>query len=186
MRIIVLLLISVLSACMGLKVEVDEQLTFDPLGYKTYAWTNKPMVDTTGRQEVILRGDGILRAQVDALLQERGYQQVNREDADFLVDYRFSQTMKADQGGIISPTDELAGAWDLGDDVNNTQLHNHNVNAYILHSNLKLIMTDSEGQTLWRARATKLVDNESPSDEELGKTLSKILGKMLSDFPKQD
>ena len=185
MRIIVLLLISVLSACMGLKVEVDEQLTFDPLVYRTYAWTNKPMVDTTGRQEVILRGDGILRDQVDALLQERGYQQVNREDADFLVDYRFSQTMKADQGGIISPTDELAGAWDLGDDVNNTQLHNHNVNAYILHSNLKLIMTDSEGQTIWRARATKLVDNESPGDEELGKILSKIVGKMLGDFPKQ-
>ena len=127
MRILVLLLVSVLSACMGLKVEVDEQLTFDPLAYKTYAWTNKPMVDTTGRQEVILRGDGILRAHVDQVLKERGYQQVNREDADFLVDYRFSQTMKADQGGIISPTDELAGAWDLGDDVNNSQLHNHNV-----------------------------------------------------------
>lgn len=186
MRILVLLSIFALSACMGLKVEVDEQLTFDPLVYKTYAWTNKPMVDTTGRQEMVLRGDGILRAQVDALLRERGYQQVNRAGADFLVDYRFSQTMKVDRGGIISPTDELAGAWDLGDDVNNTQLHNHSVNAYILHSNLKLIMTDSEGQTLWRASATKLVDNESPSNKELGKTLSKILGKMLGDFPRQD
>ena len=171
---------------MGLKVEVDEQLTFDPIAYKTYAWTNKPMVDTTGRQEVILRGDSILRVQVNALLQARGYREVSREDADFLVDYQFSQTMKADQGGIISPTDELAATWDLGNDVNNTQLHNHSVNPYILHSNLKLIMTDGEDQMLWRASATKLVDNESPTNEELEKILSSILSKMLSHFPRRD
>lgn len=183
MRFLVLLTIIFLSSCMGTTIEVDDSLRFEPTGHGRYAWTNDPMVDTTGRQELIFRGDAILRDLVNTILQQRGYQMVPREQASFLVDYRYIRTMKADQGGVISPTDEMAASWDLGGDVNNTELHNHSVNAYVMHSELKLVLTDLEDNALWRARSSRLVDNESPSDDALRKTLGKITRKMFRGFP---
>lgn len=185
-RLIMLFSLCLLSACMGTKIEVDNKLHFDQQRYQSYAWTNEPMEDPSGRQDVMYRGDGILRKLVNEQLQERGYQSVARDAADFLVDYRFIRTMQTDKGGIISPTDEAAAAWDIGADVNNTQLHNHSVNAYVMHSQMKVVLTDPKGDALWRARASKLMDNESPSDDALHHTLSKITRKMFSGFPEAE
>ena len=185
LKFFVLLAVCLLASCMNLKVEVADYSRFDTKIYSHYAWTNEPMVDASGRQELNARVDAILRVEVNRQLQDRGYQLVARDKADFLVDYRFIQTMDADQGGIVSPTDEAAAAWDIGADVNKTSLHNHSINAYILRTQFELLFTDPKGEALWQASASKLVDNESPDDSELYNMLTKITGKMFSGFPRQ-
>ncbi len=186
LRLLILLPLVLLSACTGMKVEVAEKSLFDASQHQFYAWENTPMVNNSGREEVIFKVDAILRVQVNEQLQRRGYQMAGREQADFLVAYQYLVSLEADQGGIISPTDEAAAARDLGDDVNNTRIYNHPVNPYIQRAKLALELTDPAGKKLWRAVGQQLVEDESPSDNALRQSLTRITGKMFRGFPDRD
>ncbi|WP_159931227.1 hypothetical protein [Oceanicoccus sp. KOV_DT_Chl] len=47
------------------------------------------------------------------MLAQKGFNRTARQDADFIVEYRVARKVKADQGGMISPTNEADAAWNV-------------------------------------------------------------------------
>jgi hypothetical protein len=182
--LLALSLFTTLSACTtGLQVDVASNNNFNPNQHSHYAWLAPAMMDETVREETIFSVDHLLRKQVNQQLQNKGYQWVDKANADFLVDYHYRQTIEADQGGIISPTNELAAAWEAPSDINETALYNHPVPAYLQTMHLEILLIAPNGELLWHARAQKILDTDMPDEHTLRPLIAEAVDEMLAQLP---
>ena len=183
MRIQLLLLMVLLSGCVNVKINEGDATAFRQGNYQTYAWDSGPMQEST-RDDRMYNLDRYLRRAVNKDLEERGYKQVEREQAGFLVNYRYYEAIVDDQGGIISPRDELAGAWDVGGDVNNTNLHNHYIPPSLKHAHLELMFIDRESNSpLWQATARKIIEDENADLSKFKKGAQHLADRLLKAIP---
>ncbi len=178
-----------LSACTGLKIGTADENHFDASKYHSYAWETAPMQqDNTPRTSVFEKIDKYFRQAINSDLASKGYKEVAKDQADFIVDYSFGQTITEDEGDIISPRNELEGAFDTNT-VNtgtNTSLYAHQVPAYIQKATLELSLEDaSKKELLWRSWASKIIQNEFPSDAAMSQLMNQISRKMLRSLPAQ-
>ena len=178
-----------LTACISTDIEVAPKSQFKPSVHKTFAWKAEPIAapEHIGRGQSYYDIDHYMRKYLTQALIKKGYESVPKAQADFLVEYRFTQQVKLDQGGIISPVDEMNAAWDLNNDLGNTSLHNHYVPAQINEALLEINLSASQsGAVLWQVIASKIIENESLYEEAINSALKKTVPKMVADLPKSD
>lgn len=174
-----------LTACIGTKIEVAPYSQFDPASYASFAWAEEAIEDT-GRNGAYYNLDSSLRRQINKQLEKKGYRLVDKEDASFLVGYRFFQTVSPDQGGMISPRDESRSAWDTGSDVNGTSIHNHYVPVAIRHANLEVDFDDAKsGKEIWKVSAIKVVENDMENEAAVKKSIRSLVPKLLVSVPER-
>lgn len=179
---LVVLLLSLLTACIGTKVKVKTN-EFNATAYQTYAWAAEPIKKDI-RKDPYFYLDQYLRRSVDRTLSHKGYQLVARAEADFVVEYRYLQSSTPDQGGIISPLDEQNTAWDMGRDVNETALYHHYVPAEILRSNLMILLDDTKtGKTVWQGVASKIIEGDVNDKSVIKHAMELIIPKLLASVP---
>lgn len=177
------LFIVVLTACVGIKVDVGDASAFRQAAYQSYAWESAP-IKSDGRDDKLFYLDRYLRRAVDRDLQQLGYQLVSKEQAGFLVTYRYFETVSNDQGGPISPSDEMAANYDFGSDVNNTNIHNHYIPVAIKRGHLELLFIDrAKNKPVWHAVAEKIIEDDSPDKSSFRKRSSKLADKLLKEIP---
>jgi hypothetical protein len=175
--------LALLTACISTKVKVDESLQFDSVSNKSFAWADEPM-KPTGRNSGFYDLDNSLRKTVTRTLTKKGYQQVAKADADFLVDYRFFQEVSLDQGGIISPTDEAAAVNNPSLDMSNNEVYNHYIPDQIKMANMRIILLDSgTNDALWRVDASKVVESQMNDSSAIREAVQKIIPGLLADLP---
>ena len=183
MKINLLVLVFFLTACVNVNVEQGDATAFRQHSYQTYAWDSAAMQPNI-RDQRMYNLDHYLRRAVTNDLEARGYRLVAKAKAGFLVNYRYYEAVVKDQGGIISPSNELAGAWDLGGDVNNTNIHNHYIPPSLKHAHLELIFIDNgSDQPVWSATATKIIEDENADLSDFKKAAKKLADRLLKTIP---
>ncbi|ARN74915.1 DUF4136 domain-containing protein [Oceanicoccus sagamiensis] len=172
-----------LTACIGSKVVVKPDSTFDAANYQRFAWMHEAITND-GRNSAYYNLDRSIRKGISAELVKKGYQQVAKEQAEFLLDYSFFQSVSPDRGGIISPRDESNAAWDNGSDINGTSLHNHYIPAEIQRGNLSLSISDAkQGHEVWQVTMTKVIENQMEDEAAVKKSVRGLIPKLLRELP---
>ncbi len=147
-----------LAACSGIETQSVAQPGFSLADYRQYAWATPPLRDS--RDAELLLIDRSVRAAVDAQLQRLGCQQVERNAAAALVDYRLASKMNISYPGSNSPRDDAAQLWNLDRSATNTAVYNHPTLPYIERVELLLsIQAQRSGVIVWQGNALKNVDD---------------------------
>lgn len=184
MRSILLSLLAcvVLAACSGVEVIPDDTATFEATGYTRYAWRSDPLPQKAYSKDRLYQADPAIRAAVDSRLEALGYRRVNRDQAQFLVDYLAASGLNEGQlargASNISPIPTA---------MINRQVGQAEVdNAYALGGvketgNIALVFLNSANQDLlWKVMVTALVQNANQVDVD---ALKRAMRKGLSSLP---
>lgn len=187
-RVVLLPLILVvvsLTACISGKVIIALDPAIDPTLQHTFAW-EEDAIEPSVRGDGLYNIDHYLRREVNRGLLARGYRQVPRAQADFLVAYRLSQRVDVDQGGIISPTDEARSVWDASVDPANSVRHQNYIPAQIRHGNLELTLyAAGDNRILWRATLSKVIETGAEDSAGVRKLMEQQVPRMLRGFPER-
>ena len=177
-----------LAACISTDIELDANNQFNPAIQSGFAWKTKPIAkpEHIGRGESYYLFDRYMRRYVNKELTAKGYKLSDKAQTDFLVEYHFVRKVRVDQGGIISPSDELNAAWDVNADLGNTALHNHYVPAQIREAMLEIKLSSAQGNKfLWQVTASKIVEEANVDEEMIRNVLRKLVPEMLVTLPKK-
>jgi hypothetical protein len=167
---LLLLLSALLAACGGIQSEPDDTAGFVATGYSRYAWRSDPMSEPTSyRDDKPYVLDQALRAAVDARLAELGYQRVEKDQAQFLVDY--IAAVGVVDGRLSSNASNVTP---LPSGTINRQINQAEVdNAYALGSgaretgNVALVFVERGNlQPLWKVMVSSLIENVNEVDRD--------------------
>lgn len=170
-----------LVACSSIEIRSTAIDEFAAGNYQYYRWRTLPLKNTANSSDTIYLMDPIMRKQVNAELQSRGYV-MDEERAQFSVDYLFGPGMrmgeKSQQASNIGTYPSVTP---------NRQADGASVdNAIALGgvketSNIALQFNDVKtNEEIWRVIMTKFVENANSIDadrftDNLGKAISKAL-----------
>ena len=174
-----------LSACVGIKTEVDDISQLAEANYQRYGWATKAMSAQGGRSQFAVDVDNAIRAAVDAKLAAKGYQKVANEQAQFLVSYRFSRKVSVDEGDRMATPKALQGAFDVGAGMGDPGMSHGFVPESISENILRFSARDAESKKeLWHATASKVVENNEKNPEKIRRATDKVADKLFSVFPR--
>ena len=172
-----------LIGCSAAKITVETDRGIDGPHYKFYRWSESVAISGDGQFGNIAVVDKILRREVDKLMAKKGF--VARSDgAQLILDYRLTEQIAIDQGGVISPTDEARRAWDTRDNPASTAIHDHQVPQQLRSAVVILMASDAKTQqVLWQGRGVKLMEKEYPSDGERKALIRDLVSQLMKAFP---
>lgn len=186
MRILNLLLLSLaLVACSGVDIQSAGIEQFTAGNYRYYKWRTEPLPVTTRSANPMYVIDPVMRREVDANLQDKGYE-LNPERAQFTVDYLYVAGMlqgeRSDWASNISPTPSITP---------NRQVDQASVdNAIALGgvketNNIVLLFKDrASNRDVWEATLTKIVEDTNNVDtSRIDDNLEKFLKRAMQPLP---
>jgi len=161
----VLSLGALLAACSGVESRPDATDTFAAANYQYYTWLTKPLVNSANSQDAVYAIDPLVRRAIDRELRNKGYQ-LNPEQAQFSVDYRYAQgTRVGEVSGGASNLSTYPGV------VPNRNMDGASIdNAYALAgvkvtNNIGIQINDiASNKEVWRVLITKIVENVNSFD----------------------
>jgi hypothetical protein len=162
-----LLAAGLLAACSGVETIPDDTSAFTAKGFSRYAWRSEPLSQERSRDR-LAQVDPIIRSSVDERLAELGYALVEREQADFLVEYIAAASINA---GRLPTTASNVTPYPSAQI--NRQADGATVdNAYALGGmkemgNLLLVFVEPTAtQLLWRVRISKVIEDANRVNEK--------------------
>lgn len=123
---------TLLAACTGNELRVDEEAAFAPTAADRVAWLKAPLQAREGMQDQSpLETDRMMRGMITKAMQRRGLAvQAKGAPADWLIDYRLIERTINDEGGPLSPQAEAERAFETpGQDPQGLKPHNAAVPA---------------------------------------------------------
>jgi hypothetical protein len=176
------LLLCLLAACSGVEIIPDDTAGFAASGFTRYAWRSEPLRQDGYSKDRIYQADPAIRTAVDQRLAELGYERVNRERAQFLVDYvaaaGFNDGQLARSGTNIQPVPTAM----INRQVNQAEVDN----AYALGGvkemgNIALVfLASSDQHLLWKVTVSSIIQDSNRVD---GDALQKVMRRSLSTLP---
>jgi len=171
-----------LSACSGVETVPADTAAFSASGFTRYAWRSEALSQEGYHKDKLYQADPIIRDALSTRLTELGYQQVPREDAQFLVDYMAVEGMK---DGVLARGASNVTPYPMGNI--NRQIDGASVdNAYALGGaketgNLMIVFLDAESaDLLWRVGISALIQNANSVDTD---ALRQVVRKGLTVLP---
>ncbi|WOJ98218.1 DUF4136 domain-containing protein [Congregibacter brevis] len=169
---VVLVLLGV-SACSGTQINPSETETFAATGYTHYAWRSESPKNTPNSKDMLAQKSPSIRAGVEAEMLELGYRQVNKADAEFLIEYVAAPGFNDGQLLRGGSNDTLYGS-----SVNRQIDGASEDNAYALSGpvktgEMKLLFIDAQSSSiLWRVDMSIVVEDANRIDhDEVRKTV---------------
>jgi hypothetical protein len=86
-RLLAALAVATVSACSGVDVTPDAIETFAATDYTRYAWRSEPPSQTGSGKDKLSLKSPVIRAAFEEKMSELGYRRVDKDDAEFLVEY---------------------------------------------------------------------------------------------------
>ena len=178
------LLALLLAACSGIEIQPDKIDQFAAGHYQYYKWRSEPMTNSANSSDPIYSIDPVLRRQVNAGLQSKGYI-LDQERAQFSVDYIFATGMRQGEKS------EQASNLTLHPSVMpNRQIDGASVdNAIALGGvketrNIALQFNDvTSNEEVWQVIMTRFVEDVNKAGSRVDENLSKAINKALKPLP---
>ena len=178
------LLALLLTACSGIEIQPDKIDQFAAGNYQYYKWRSEPMTNSANSSDPIYSIDPVLRRQVNAGLQSKGYI-LDQERAQFSVDYIFATGMRQGEKS------EQASNLTLHPSVMpNRQIDGASVdNAIALGGvketrNIALQFNDvTSNEEVWQVIMTRFVEDVNKAGSRVDENLSKAINKALKPLP---
>jgi hypothetical protein len=185
-RVAVILLALAMAACSGIETHPDEVDTFAAGDYRYYKWRSEPLQNTGNSADAVYLIDPILRREVDAALQDKGYR-LDAARAQFSVDYLYATGLR-----LGETSQEATNLTPYPTALPNRQVDQATVdNAYALGgvketSNIALQFNDVERrEAVWHVVITKIVENANRVDRDaLNRDLKKAVSQALRPLPR--
>jgi hypothetical protein len=185
-RVAVILLALAMAACSGIETHPDEVDTFAAGDYRYYKWRSEPLQNTGNSADPVYLIDPILRREVDAALQDKGYR-LDAARAQFSVDYLYATGLR-----LGETSQEATNLTPYPTALPNRQVDQATVdNAYALGgvketSNIALQFNDVERrEAVWHVVITKIVENANRVDRDaLNRDLKKAVSQALRPLPR--
>ena len=162
-----LVAVSLLTGCGGVETIPADTSAFVAKGFSRYAWRSEPLTQGRSRDR-FTEADPIIRSSVDARLAELGYAQVEKNEAEFLVEYIAGASINA---GRIPTTASNVTPYPTAQI--NRQADGASVdNAYALGGmkemgNLLLVFVEPAAtELLWRVRISKVIEDANRVNEK--------------------
>ena len=182
----VVLLALAVAACSGIETNPGDVDAFAAADYRYYKWRSEPLQNSGNSADPIYLIDPVLRREVDAALQDKGYR-LDPERAQFSVDYLYAAGLR-----IGETSQEATNLTPYPTALPNRQVDQATVdNAYALGgvketSNIALQFND-EGrrEEVWHVVITKIVENANRIDRDaLNRDLKKAVAQALRPLPR--
>lgn len=179
------LLLMALVACSSVHIDQSPMDQFAAGNYRYYKWRTPPLPKATRSYDAVYALDPIVRREVDAHLQGKGYV-LDEQRAQFTVDYMFVSGMvqgaRSDLADNISPIPSVTP---------NRQVNQASVDNAIALSgvretdNLVLQFNDRKSNwEVWAVTMTSIVENTNSNDTtRLDDDLTKYLARALQPLP---
>jgi hypothetical protein len=173
-----------LAACSSIEIQPDEIDKFAAGSYRYYKWRSEPMINTANSSDPIYSIDPVLRRQVNAGLQGKGYI-LDDERAQFSVDYIFAAGMrqgeKSEQASNLTPYPSVTP---------NRQVDGASVdNAIALGGvketrNIALQFNDvASNEEVWQVIMTRIVEDVNKAGSQVDTNLGKAINQALKPLP---
>jgi hypothetical protein len=174
-----------LLACSAVEVHHAPIEPFAASGYRYYSWRTNPLPAKSNSSDPLYTLDPIMRREVDALLQAKGYVQ-DAARAQFTVDYQY---MTGYRQGARSQLAENISPW--ASITPNRQVNQASVDNAIALSgvqstnNLILQFNDkATNREVWQATMTRIVENANDVNASgLDQNLPSSLQRALEPLP---
>lgn len=180
-----ILLLALVACSNGVQIQQDAVDQFAAGNYRYYKWRTEPLPQTTRYSAALYAMDPVIRRDVDADLQARGYV-LDEERAQFTVDYQYVSGMlqgeRSALGGNISAIPTVTP---------NRQVNQASVDNAIALSGVKetdnivLQFNDRDSnRQVWQASMTIIVENTNDHDtSRLADNLKGFLERTLQPLP---
>lgn len=165
-----------LTACSGIKILEADKPSSSLAQMSQYAWAAEPVTSDS----LMARFDQLVKQAVDAELSARGYRRVAPDQAEFLVDYRFSEmetqtataTMDGSYDGWVR---DQAGSRFVGWS-NDPGMREYPMGVL----NLAFLSPDKK-QGLWEIYAGKMLD-EKRDVANMEANVQRVVKKLFANF----
>lgn len=189
MRIITLLAYVILSlnlvACSGVDIQSTEVDQFAAGNYRYYKWRTDPLPNNTGSSDPLYALDPIMRREVDADLQSKGYV-LDPQRAEFTVDYLFMtgvrQGEQSELASNISPYPSVTP----NRRVDQASVDNAIALGGVKETNNILVQFNdrSSNKAVWHVTMTKIAENINKiNTSNLDKNLKGFVQRALKPLP---
>ncbi|MCB1688817.1 MAG: DUF4136 domain-containing protein [Halioglobus sp.] len=175
----------VLVACSGVEIQQSGIDKFRAGDYRYYTWRTEPLPSSTRSSDPVYTIDPVIRREVDADLQRKGYV-LDKSRAQFTVDYLYvsgmQQGARSELASNITPYPRVTP---------NRQVSQATVdNAIALGgvketNNIILQFNDlASNQEVWQATLTKVVEDANNIDaSRIDQNLQDYLARALKNLP---
>ncbi|MFC6755101.1 DUF4136 domain-containing protein [Halorubrum tibetense] len=170
---------ALLVGCSGIKVMETQSASKSLLTAKTYAWQSQPVTSSA----LMKRFDASVRQAVDEQLQQRGYQLVDNVQADFLVDYRFTEI----QASTASVGDEVDyGGWQRDNDGMNFVGWSADpaMSEYPVGVLNLALLNPKDNAELWEVYGSKMLD-ETRNIDHIEANVKRVVKRLFAGFKRK-
>ena len=183
LRSLVLFCLSVLMvACTNSRFSHDDPAQLAGIG-PVFAWAEPALVDTGTNANLVAIDSGFRRELEEALL-SRGYSLQRFSGADWLLRYSYFESRDIDQGGILSPQDQLARSRQTSREPSLSAVHTHHIPAELIYDSLQLEVLDAaSGEVVWQGISSRLRDREPGGPDQVLATLKRLASPLLRVIP---
>ena len=159
--------LAALTACGGIDVKPDPIAKFESTGYTRYAWRSAPPANAAYARDLSLRKSASIRKGVNAQLAELGYQLVDKEDAQFVIEYLAATGFNDGQLAYGGSNEGLYGS-SINRDIDGASADNaQELSGSVQTGEIQIIFLDAQSSNLlWRVGITMVVEDANRIDED--------------------
>jgi len=180
----VMMVAMMLPACSSIAVQSQRDKDFDFSRLEHFAWSGSAPDIRASAEFTSAEADDSIRRMITEALQERGYQLVRREEADFLLSYRLVVEQRLDER-VLNTNLEMGPGWGY-DSVDEAQYQKKTSPTYVMEYTEGTLVVDaleaSSNHLLWRGTAQSEIHLESSPDNRK-KRAEQAVKRMMSRFP---
>lgn len=174
----------VLLGCGSIEVKSQRDKDFDFSNLEHFAWSGAAPDIQAGAQFTSADADDSIRRMITEALQDKGYQLVRPEEADFLLSYRLVVEQRLDER-VLNNNLEMGPGWGY-DSVNEAQYQKKTSATYVMEYTEGTLVVDAlqagSKHLLWRGSAQSEIHLES-SPETRRQRAAQAVKKMMNQFP---
>jgi hypothetical protein len=174
-----------LVACSGVDIQQSGIEKFSAGNYHYYKWRTEPLPSVTRSSDPVYTLDPVIRREVDADLQRKGYV-LDKDRAQFTVDYLYVSGMQQGERSQLASNITPYPSVTPNRQVNQATVDNAiALGGVKATNNIVLQFNDlASNQEVWQATLSKVVEDANNIDSSrLDQNLKDYLGRALKPLP---
>lgn len=158
--------LALLSGCGGIDVTPDSTERFEATAYSRYAWRSAPPSRSTHTKELTSIKSSSIREGVEETMTDLGYQRVDKQDAEFFIEY-FAASGFNDGQLSYGGSNEGLYASSVNRDIDGASADNaQELSDPVLTSDIQLLFIDAaSSDVLWRVMIKMVVEDSNRVNE---------------------
>ncbi|MEM1402720.1 MAG: DUF4136 domain-containing protein [Pseudomonadota bacterium] len=160
-------MLAALCACGGIDVKPDSIAEFEGTGYTRYAWRSAPPSNAAFARDLSVRKSASIRSGVNEELAGLGYQLVDKDDAQFVIEYLAATGFNDGQLAHGGSNEGLYGS-SVNREIDGASADNaQELSGSVQTGEIQIVFIDAaSGNVLWRVGITMVVEDANRIDKD--------------------